>query len=125
MQMNDLGRELLKLVDERALHERDAREKAHKQLSRFVEKLEKARKKFGKNLEILAKDLRKRISRKGLPAFMLNLLLPWRRYSDKRQLELIEVLISWHEAESKEFVLAVNALTLSYDPGSTPAQTKE
>ena len=123
--MNDLGRELLKLVDDRALHDRDVREKAHKQLTRFAEKLEKARKRFGKNLENLAKDLRKCISKKGLPALMMNLLLPWRRYADKRQLELIEVLITLHEAESKEFVLAVSSLVKSYDPGSTPEQTKE
>ena len=123
--MNDLGRELLTLVNERALHERGVHENAHKQLSRFVEKLEKARKRFGKNLGDLAKELRRRISKRGLPSLLINIFLPWRRYSDKRQLELIEILISWHNSESTEFVQAVRSLTQSYNPDSVSSRTKE
>ena len=123
--MSDLGLELLKLVDDRALHDKEINEKARKQLSRFSEKLEKSRGRFGKNLENLAKDLRKRISKNGFPSLIMKVLLPWRRYADKRQLELIEVLISWNEAESREFVQAMNVLAESYDTCPNSGKAKE
>jgi hypothetical protein len=123
--MNDLGLELLKLVDERAVRDRETHEILRKQLPRFVGKLEKTRSRFGKNLENLAKDLRKRISRKGLPGQVIKIFLPWRRYADIRQLELVEVLISWHEAESREFVQVMTSLATRWDSGSTSGKSKE
>ena len=117
--MSDLGLELLKLVDDRALEKRDHDEKVRKQLSRSIEKLEKSQERFGNILENLEKKLRNRVSNRNLRSIIARIFLPWQRYVDKRQLQLIEVLISRHNAESKEHLQAMTSLTERFDYRST------
>lgn len=113
--MNDLGLELLNLVEARQQEGRENDERTWKQLARFSSKLEKARGKFGQNLESLAEELRKNRDRKGLSAKLIRIFLPWRQYTEKRQLKLVEVLLAWHQSESQEMMLAFKALEGNYD----------
>jgi hypothetical protein len=104
--MSELGLALLKLVDEQGRLIRADREAGHKQLIRFIGKYRQSRKKYGARLELAAAELRKTLAQKGLR----RLLQPWRRYSDQRQLVLVEALLSCHRAEAEEAVKTLEAL---------------
>lgn len=120
--MHDLGQALLKLAEQRGQSQRESRERSARQLARLLSKVKDSRKKLGKRLEETSKELKKSLARKGLPALLKRLFQPWRRYSDQRQLALIEILQKWHQAESDEIIQTLK--TLTSDGQDEPAAKK-
>lgn len=115
--MSELGQALLKLAEEHGQSKREHKERWSRQLKRLTTKLSESRQKFGARLQKLADQLNASSKSKGIT----SLLKPWRGYSDRRQLALVELLLKQHQAESSEILRTLELLS-DTDPATASAK---